>query len=400
MTVRRRPALVVALLAVALGGQGAARVTRESIPCPDIYDTGTLQTFELEMARDELEQMHRDCAQQVKTYRPATFRYGSEAARVMVRLKGNWSFRCDKMQFVVSFNETDPDARFHGVRKLVLDAPWYDPSLLGERVGFAFMKRTGNYWSCANTARLMLNGEYYGTFTNVERLDEAYLQRHFPADEVGGSLYEGGVELKTNEALNDTRRRDALLTARDLASIEALADLSEAVKVWASLAMLPDPDSYWAGVEINYYLYDHPKRGFLWLPVDMDMTMRQVKAEKSSFQVGVQEDLVRADPLTYEHPSWRRENIYRIVLSDAAWCGRFLDELRRARDAYDVPTMSREIDLWAAQITDAVRNDPHRTFTFEQHLEGVAALKAFMPKRFAFVDGWLRTARCPVQNWP
>jgi hypothetical protein len=386
------------VIQVGSGGGGSANFPK---PCADIYDPDLLPTFELEVAADQLALLEQDCKQQRKEYRSAIFRYGSESAEVMVRLKGNWSYRCEKKQFVISFNETNPDGRFHGLRKIVLDAPWYDPSLLAERLGFSFMRRSGNYWSCANTARLMLNGEYYGAYTNVERLDKEYLQRHFPKAESDGNLYEAGKELKTNETVNDTSRRDALMGTSDVAVIAALADLDEAVKEWASLAMLPDPDSYWAGVEINYYIYDHPTRGFLWLPVDMDLTMRQgaMNPKTSTVQVGVQPEILRADPFTYQNPDWGREALYRTVLSDATWCKRFIQALKHARDAYDVAAMTRDLDTWAAQIEDAVAQDQKKPYTMQNHLDGVATLKAFMPQRLAFVDAWLETATCPVTHW-
>lgn len=370
--------------------------------CSNIYDPVIVPVFELEITPTELAGMEQDCQQHIKAFRPATFRYGTETAQVMVRLKGNWSFRCEKKQFVISFNETNPDGRFHGLRKIMLDAPWYDPSLLAERIGFSFMRRTGNYWSCINHAKLMLNGQYYGVYANAERLDKEYLQRHFSDAEAEGNLYEGGTELKTNETLNDTSRRDALMAATSVSAIDALADLDQAVKEWAALAMLPDPDSYWAGVEINYYLYDHPTRGFLWLPVDMDLTMRQgvMNQQTSTVEIGVQQDFVRADPFTYQNPDWGREALYRTVMSDTTYCNRFLTALKAARDVYDVAAMSKDIDTWAAQIADAVAQDPRRPYSVQDHLNGVATLKAFMPQRLAFVNSWLQTATCPVARWP
>jgi hypothetical protein len=371
-------------------------------PCPDLYDPNAVPLFELQIAPEQLALLEQDCAAKVKQYRPATFKYGAETASVMVRVKGNWSWRCTKKQFLISFNETDPAARFHGLRKLVLDAPWYDPSLVAERLGFSFMRRQGAYWSCVNHAKLMLNGAYYGVYSNVERLDKEYLQRRFPGEEADGNLYDGGVELRTNEAVADVSHRDALMRgASDLAAVAELADLDEAVKVWAASAMLPDPDSYWAGVEINYFLYDHPTRGFLWFPYDMDLTMRQgaMNAGASSVKVGVQDDIVHADPFTYQNTAWGRETLYRTALSDPATCNRFLDELRHARAAYDVRALSNEVDNWAAQIADAVARDPHKTFSNDDHLAGIATLKAEMAQRAAFIDTWLGSAKCPVTNW-
>jgi CotH kinase protein len=369
--------------------------------CSDIFDSNIVPTFELTFAPSELEALKADCKTKAKTYRSATFKYGNETLSAQVRLKGNWSWRCEKMQFLVSFNETDPNGRFHGLRKIVLDAPWYDPSMLNERLGFDFMRRTGNYWSCVNHATLFINGEYYGAYVNVERLDKEYLQRHFPDTEADGNLYDGGVELKTNETVNDVSRRDALMKATDVPTIEKYVDLDEAVRMWAATAMLPDPDSYWAGVEINYYLYDHPTRGFLYFPYDMDMSfIAGVPVDSTSMlKIGEVSYLIDANPFTYTNKDWGKEYLFQKLMEDAHWCERFLDELKLARNAYDVTLMSNLLDTWATQIATFVSEDPNRLFSNQDHLDAIATMKSMLPKRLAFVNDWLKTATCPVTNW-
>ncbi|MGC4067651.1 MAG: CotH kinase family protein [Polyangiaceae bacterium] len=383
------------------GGSGAGSTYPK--PCSDLYDPTRLVQFDLKIAPDQLTLMERDCTQKVKQYRPATLRYGSETVDVMVRLKGNWSWRCDKKQFLVSFNETDPQGRFHGLRKLVFDAPWYDVTLLAERMGASFMHRVGAQWSCVNHAKLFLNGEYYGLYANVERLDKEYLQRHFPDAEADGNLYDGGVELRTNEGVADVSRRDELMASVcDLATIERLVDLNQAIRVWAASALLPDPDSYWAGVEINYYLYDHPTRGFLFFPYDMDMTMLAGSTDvaTSSVRVRVLPELVSADPFTYENSAWKREPLLQTVLASERYCSQFVSELRSARQAYDPVLMTSELDAWAAQIDDALRDDPNKPYSYEDHLAAIATVKSFMSQRVAFIDGWLAKATCPVLSKP
>jgi hypothetical protein len=371
--------------------------------CADVYDSTRVPQFELEIAPDQLALMEQDCTRETKQYRPATLKYGEEVVQAMVRLKGNWSWRCDKKQFLISFNEIDPTGRFHGLRKLVFDAPWYDVTLLAERMGASFMRRFGVQWPCVNHAKLVLNGEYYGVYSNVERLDKEYLQRHFSGAEAEGNLYEGGVELRTNEDVADVSRRDALMAGvRNLSTIEGLVDLDQAIRVWAASAMLPDPDSYWAGVEINYYLYDHPTRGFQFFPYDMDMVMLAGSADEatSTVRIRVLPSLVSADPFSYENATWKREPLLQTVLSDARYCRKFVDELKAAREIYDVQLMTSELETWAAQIDRALREDPHKQYTYEDHVFALATGKSLMSQRLAFVDGWLATATCPVATRP
>ena len=185
--------------------------------CPDFYDPDQLVTFELEISDTVWSELQSDCWNGVHPYHPVTFGYDGERVEAQVRLKGNWSWSCDKYQFVVSFNEEDSAARFRGVRKIMLDAPWYDHTLLHERLAFPLFEARGLPYSCANSARLMINGEYYGIYANIERIDHEYLERNY--ENPDGNLYQGGTELKTNEDIGDTSDIEALNAARTAAEI-------------------------------------------------------------------------------------------------------------------------------------------------------------------------------------
>lgn len=365
------------------GTAGASTVEVYPRPCADIYDQNELPTFSIEIEQSDWGAMVAGCENQDQTYYPITFRYEAEAVAAMVRLRGNWSWDCNKMQFQISFNETDSGARFHGLRKIVLDAPGYDETLLRERLGFSFMHDLGTPYSCVNNARLNINGEYYGLFANVERVDAGYLKRNFA--ESDGNLYKEGRELKTNEETGDTAIVDAFWAATTLAELDALVDLEEAVQVWSGLAMLPDADSYWAGVEINVYLYHHPTRGLLFIPYDMDTALQRCAT---------------CDPITHEHPNWRREPQYQIVMSDARWCTSFESALRQARAKYDVPKLRQRVDAWSVQIATALTEDPNRTFTEGEATESLTNLYQLIDERAAFVDAWLAEGtHCPP-TWP
>jgi hypothetical protein len=361
-------------------------------PCADIYDPTILPTFELTFSDTELSGLQSDCAQGIQNYRPIQFSYNGETVAAMARLKGNWSFSCDKYQFVISFNEQDPGGRFHGLRKIVLDAPWYDRTLLHERMSFPLFESLGLAYSCANNARLVLNGAYYGLYSNVERIDQEYLERNFEESE--GNLYQGGVELKTNEMLNDTTNRDALFAATTVPEIDALMDLDQAVAEWAAEAMLPAMDNYWAGVEINYYLYDHPSRGFVYLPYDLDIVFGDAAYGDGSL---LWPDAVWSDPITYEHTFWVKEPIFQMVLADPYWCPRFVEELVEARAAYDPDAMAEQLGEWADQIATAEAEDPHKQFSTVDHMAAIDQLEAFFADRADFVDAWLAQGNhCPA----
>lgn len=361
--------------------------------CADLYDQDEVVQFDLSFESADWRALQSDCSSGVQSYRPVTFTWGEESVAAQVRLKGNWSWSCDKYQFVISFNEEDPDARFHGLRKIVLDAPWYDHSLLHERVANPLFERLGLPYSCVNNAWLTINGEDYGLYSNVERLDHEYLERHF--EEPDGNLYQGGSELKTNEDVGDTSRLTELNNARAIEDLEALADLDQAVAEWAAEAMLPAMDNYWAGVEINYYLYDHPTRGFLWLPYDLDISFGD-----AAYPGGgeVWPDAVESDPILYEHYGWGKERLMMGVLADETWCERFVEELELARAAYDPDEMAAQTQEWADQIAPFVEADENRPYSLSEHNTAVSKMKAFYAERAAVVDAWLAEGgHCPAR---
>ncbi len=361
--------------------------------CADIYDPDILPTFELDFTAAQWSGLQSDCSSYSQTYRPVQLTYEGETVDAMVRLKGNWSWSCDKLQFIISFNEEDPDGRFHGLRKIVLDAPWYDHTLLHERLAFPLFEARGLPYSCANNARLLVNGEYYGLYANLERIDHEYLERHF--EEHDGNLYQAGSELKTNEDINDTSDIEALNAADTVDEIAALVDLDQAVAEWSMEAMIPAMDNYWAGVEINYYLYSHPTHGFVYLPYDLDISFGDAAYTSGSL---VWPYAVSSDPITYEHSGWRKEELVEIVLADPYWCERFVEELTISRAAYVPDDLIAQIESWNEQIADALDDDRRKTFSDAQHDIAINHLKAFVSDRADFVDAWLEQGgHCPAQ---
>ena len=143
-------------------------------------------------------------------YHPVEVEYREGNERISIpqtlfRLKGQSSWHQTialddnpKMQFVLAFNEIDPDGRFMGVRKAELDMPRTDQTFLRHRAGLYAMRAAGVPAQCANNARLYINGEYYGLYTHVERLDKEFLQRNF-GDDDDGDLWKSGRIIKTNE---------------------------------------------------------------------------------------------------------------------------------------------------------------------------------------------------------
>jgi hypothetical protein len=364
--------------------------------CGDLFDGDELVDVAIELSDEDWAGLQADHAAGLRVERPATVQVGGDRARASVRIKGDWSWHPEKMQLVLSFQAFDQDARFHGMRAMSLDAPWYDRSMLHERLAFPVFARAGVPASCVNHVRLTIQGEFYGVYAHTERMDREYLERNFA--EPGGNLYDASHTLVTNEDEDpDLSRLSDYHAARTLDEIAAVVDLDAALQEWAVEAMIPANDNFWAGVEINYFLYEHPDRGMVFLPYDMDATFGTAQERDGAL---VWPDSVTADPITWAHTWWGKEPMVMTALADPDTCAAFIEALRRARAAYDVPTLLHDLDRWAGQIHDALAADPHRPWTMEEHDAAVAALGEAITARAAFVDAWLAEGgRCPAA-WP
>lgn len=309
---------------------------------------------------------------------------------VMVRLTGNTSwlqaimFDDDpKMQFLIAFNRIDREGRFQGQRKIKLDMPRNDWTFLQQRVGVAWLRgRAGVPAPCANHARLFINGEYYGLYTNLEHQDKSFLDRVYGDLHDGGDLWKGGREITTNEDDFSWAHITAFWEVTTLAGLDALTDLDASMRVWASEAVIGDPDGYNNG-RANFYLYDHPGTGrFVWLATDLDTVLDQDYLAPDTTPV-----LAPMPAYMPRHePDWQH---YLIALNHPEGVSRYVAALSDQLPRLDPAELTTWIDAWSAQIADAAAVDPHRPFSLEVHQQAVAEMRTYAPARADFLDRWL-----------
>ena len=308
---------------------------------------------------------------------PVVFSYsGTTITNATIRLKGPaWSWESPKMPFEIIFDEIDPFGRFQGLRQIQLDAAPYDASFLRTRLALWFFRWLGLPAACANNARLNMNGVYYGLYTNIEPIDDVFLQRVFPG-EATGDLFKDGWEPVTNVITFDWMRLDQYNNTSTAAAIANMADLDQAVQEWAAEAMIPHGDGFW-GLDSSYYLYDHPTRGYLYIPDDLAATFNHTEAT--------------ADPISWTG-SWEGAPEpslqYATVLGNSTWNEAYLTSLDFAAAVYHVPTMQDLIDEWAAQIASAASSDPNKPFDDVDHLISVTQLTTYLFARDIFVRAW------------
>ncbi|PCC70696.1 CotH protein [Nannocystis exedens] len=350
--------------------------------CPEIYAQDILPTFEIELDPEELAGLKAEWEAGDDDNTPdhpvKQFKYQDEIITyASIRLRGNstWWPGQNKMQFEIGFNTYDKKGRFRGLKKILFDAAEYNRAFLRDRMAMHIFRDLGLPAPCANNARLMLNGEYYGLFTSIEKVDSEFLERVFEFPD--GNLYKkgGDWEKKTNEENPDMSDIEALDDADDLADLVPLLNIDQAVLEWAAEAVMPDNDGAWAG-GLNLYMYNDPKTGFNVIPWDKDATFDRVEPN--------------VDPYTYTKPNDKGRPLYDIVTHDPEWFDKYIAALAHVRKvAYDVNVLHARMDAWSAQIEEAALADVNKPFTNKEYYKGVETMREFIADRAAFVDVWL-----------
>lgn len=336
------------------------------------------------------------------------FRYGDIAINdAMIRLRGNPNFWLEqnKMQFQVSFDEIDKNGRFLGVRKLLFDAAALNRHFLRDRLSLWLMRQAGISAPCANNALVYINGEYYGLFTNLEKLDEEFLTRVFPEDDGGDLWKRRNWEIKTNEDSYNRQRLGQLRNASDeaddgedgnLIQLEPLLDVEQALRVYAVDAVIPNSDGPWAG-GLNFYLYDHPGLGkFVLLPWDLDNTFDRLDPD--------------VDPYTYRKDvRYHGRPLYHTIMLEDDWFQRYVEIVEEVLDTVYIhqdlwqltgntarvplgtlnPTDMINLGEWSLQIREAALADINKPYTNQRMEDRRGDVAEFLRDRELFLRTWV-----------
>ncbi len=309
-----------------------------------------------------------------------SFRYEDiRAPSVKVRLRGNPNFWAgqNKFQFQFSFDEDNRFGHFLGLRKILFDAAQFNRSFMRDRLSYSIAREAGLAAPCANNARIVLNGEYYGLFTLVEKIDEVFLWNRLR--QPSGDLWKrADWRLRTNQDLTDDRRLATLRAAEDLDSLGRVFHVPLGARVLAFEALLPAPDGAWAG-GLNAYYYDDPHTGrFVHLPWDYDGAFTQ-------------SDNKYLDPLRWEKPerSFGRP-FYDLIIAEPEGLALYVEQLEELLDNHYRPEVLIErIDRWQAQIEQAMLDDPNKPFDAALHYERTDKLRAHVWLRAQFLRDWI-----------
>ncbi|MBM3725864.1 MAG: spore coat protein CotH [Acidobacteria bacterium] len=267
-----------------------------------LYDTRVLRTLFIEFENPDWEKElaafhHTDVEV------PATLTVdGRKIEGIGVHFRGNSSFMMveegRKRSLNLSIDWTDKDARLAGYRTLNLLNANQDPTFL--RAGlFLDISRTYIAAPLANHVRVVINGELWGIYINVEQFNTDFTKRAFKETSgrrwkvPGSPMARGGLEFLGDDpaeykrhfeikSRDDKASWEALIRlcrtlnqtpAADLpAALEPMLDVDGALKFLALEKVFINADGYWSRAS-DYNLYQDSKGRFHVIPHDANETL-------------------------------------------------------------------------------------------------------------------------------
>jgi spore coat protein CotH len=198
----------------------------------------------------------------------------------------------------VKFDEYIDQSPVPGIDVLTLNNNKQDPSLVSQFLTYHVFNAAGVHAPRCNFARVSVNGEYLGIYSNVESIGKPFLGRRFGNNT--GNLYEGTLadfypsaierlEAKTNEKRHDrskAKRLAELLADKnglDLAEAEKLVDIDNFLRFWAVESLIGFWDGY-SNNQNNYWVYESQDNGkFYFMPWGADGAFSDVRGPFGGF---------------------------------------------------------------------------------------------------------------------
>lgn len=268
----------------------------------DLYAPDRVLAVDIRMPADEFRQLRSEARTLASTDRECVpaFEYteftarvtidGESMDKVIVRKKGYMGSLSPSIPSLkLDFNDLQKGRTYQNSSRMTLNNNRQDPSNARQCMAYDQFREAGIAAPRCNYARVTVNGETLGVFTNVEPLKKPFLTRAFGNDE--GNQYEAQTadfgtwlsqrfEKKTNEKENDRSDLQAVAEALALPDeqmlnvLPQLVDVDQFIRFWAVETLLGAWDSA-TGNANNFHIYRNPEDGlFHFIPWGADTAFR------------------------------------------------------------------------------------------------------------------------------
>jgi CotH protein len=284
-------------------GEHVSPADVENFPNADLYDPSVLRTLFLTFENDDWEKELSDF-HNTDVEVPATLTVdGKQYSNVGIHFRGMSSYMgvpaSYKRSLNLSMDFVDNNQRLYGYRTLNLLNAHEDSSFMSS-VLYSHIARQYLPAPKANFVRVVINGEDWGVYANVEQFNKDFIKENYGTDlgnrwKVRGNpgadagLRYLGDELEpyrqrfTLKSKNDDMAwRDLIALCRTLeqtppekleAALEPILDVDSTLKFLALDVALVNNDGYWVRSS-DYSIYQDPQGKFHFIASDMNESFR------------------------------------------------------------------------------------------------------------------------------
>jgi len=373
-----------------------------------LYDMTTLRTLFLEFENEDWEQ-ELEAFNNTDVDVPAVLTVdGVEYPGVGVRFRGNTSYSNVgtgwKRPLNLSINYVDDDQRLGGYRTLNLLNSFGDPTFL--RTVF-FLQIARDYIPApkANYVRLVINGEDWGVYINVQQFNSDFIREWFgdndgvrwkvPQNSGGGLSYWGddpasyqrAYEIKNDDEpeswaalINLTKVLNQTPPEELEAALEPVMDIDEVLKFLAIDKALSNSDGYWARAS-DVSLYMDVDGRFHVFPYDTNEAMASSgRGGGGRSRRGGGGGGATLDPYAGAYDS--DKPLLSKLLAVDSLRERYLGYLGDIAERWlDWEKLGPLAEQYQALIAADIETDAHNLFSAQQFASGVTELKDFIEQR-------------------
>lgn len=317
---------------------------------------------------------------------------GQQFDNIGVRYRESRSFQPGNKRnsLYLKLNFIDKEQNYQGQGSVKLSSALRDPSMVREVLGYEIARR---YMPAplANYARVIVNGEYYGLFVNVEPIDDAFLKRNYGTAEgtfircapnlvenepsgckadVYGTLqfdesakcYLHNFQLLSESGWDDLIELTYLLNKKPDEVSRAL-NVDQALWMLAYNNVLVNLSSYTGRYSENYYLYRDNQGKFNPIVFDLNLCFGSYKNTGIGSDLRLKE-LQEMDPLLHVNNS--DKPLISQLLSNERYKKMYLDHIRTiVNDVFRKDQYIERIKELQALIREDFKADENRYYSME-----------------------------------
>jgi len=281
---------------------------------------------------------------------------------------------------------------YQGIRDIKLANGYSDPTFVRETMSYEILRK---YMAAplANYAKVRVNGEYRGLYTNVESINKRFVRKHFHTDGNNPFFKCNPVDLIVTNGHSDLKYESPdsadyflryeiksddgwaeLLTLMDTLTnypwkVRNVLDVDRALWMLVFNNVFVNLDSYTGAFAQNYYLYED--KNDRWLPVvwDLNMSFGSFPLLNGSTLLTIPQ-MKQLDPLAKADDDFRP--LIKSLLEDPVYKRMYLAHMRTmlqenfSSSAYK----TRALQLQAL-IDDAVQSDDYKFYSYDNFLKNI-----------------------------